>query len=53
MSVDAGSIFAKEIGVSVTIQGGEGASMARGKRYGKGVGMEDSASVTTWLVLAG
>lgn len=53
MSVDTGSIFTKEVSVDVTVKGGEGASIARGKGYGEGVGMEDSASVTTWLILAG
>ena len=53
MPVDTGSIFAEEVGVGVTVKGGEGASIARGKGYGERIGMEDSASITTWLVLAG
>ena len=53
MSVDTGSIFAEKVDVGVTVKGGEGASIARSKGYGKRVGMKDSSGVTTWLVLAG
>lgn len=53
MSVDTGSIFAEKVNVGVAIKGGEGASTARSKGYGKGVGMEDSPGVSTRLVLAG
>ena len=52
VSVDTGSIFAEKVGVDVTVKGGEGASIARGESYGEWIGMEDSPSVTTWLVLA-
>ena len=53
MSVDTGRIFAEEINVGVAVKGGEGASTARGKGDGERIGMQDSASVTAWLMLAG
>lgn len=52
VSVDTGSIFAEKVGVGMTVEGSESASITRGKGYGERVGMEDSASITTWLVLA-
>lgn len=52
MSVNTGSIFAKKVNIGVTVEGGEGTSIARGKGYGERIGMEDSAGVTTWLMLA-
>ena len=53
MSVDTGGIFTEEVGVGVTVEGGEGATIARSKGYWERVGMEDCPGVTTRQVLAG
>ena len=53
MAVDTRSVFAEEIDVGVTIEGGEGATVARGKCYGERVGVEDGPCITAWQVLAG
>ena len=53
MPINAGSIFAEKVNVGVTIKGGEGASIARGKGERERVGMKDGPCVTTGLVMAG
>ena len=43
----------EEINVGVAVQRGECAAIARGKRQGEWVGMEDCTGITPWEVFAG
>lgn len=51
--VDASSVFAEEVDVGMTVEGGECTSVAGGKCHGKRVGVEDCASIASWEVHAG
>lgn len=51
--VDAGSVFAQEVGVGVAVQGGEGAGGAGGDGQREGGGVQGCARVAAGEVLAG
>ncbi len=53
VAVDAGGVFAEEVGVGVAVEGGEGAGGARGEGQGEGGGVEGCARVAAGEVLAG